>query len=102
MSRIVFYPEIGDVLIIDGKRYVLFDDNFDYTVSTVGGTYFKVAYYFISEDAIIAQEKIGITELKKNEKTLVLERDDGFDIEMRTNDHYEISQCVSLLFRRKC
>lgn len=92
-----FIPEVGEVVIIDGEKYVFFDTNQNIPAHENGENFFKVAYYFISKMAIDTNNMIDMDEIK-NVKTVYKKRHEMFSPEQKTGEKYEITEKRILVF----
>lgn len=94
-----FIPEIGDVVIIDGKKHVLFYVDKDVPAHKNGENFFKVGYYFISPEVISRNNMININAIKTS-AVVYKNRYETFLINQKTEEKYEIKNVTMLVFEK--
>ena len=94
-----FVPQIGDVLIINGKKHVLFYIDKDVPAHENGENFFKVGYYFISPEAISQNNMIDINAIKTS-MVIHKKRYEMFPIEYKTDEKYKINEIKMLKFEK--
>lgn len=94
-----FMPQIGDVLIIDGRKHVLFYIDKDVPAHENGENFFKVGYYFISPEAINQKNMIDINEIRTS-IVIHKKRYEMFPAKYKTDERYQIDEMKMLKFKK--
>ncbi len=94
-----FVPVIGDVVILNHRKYVLFYINYDIPAHENGENFFKKGYYFVSEEYIKQNNMIQFDSVKDG-VVIYKKRYELFSNEQKTDEKYNVSKIKMLKFEK--